>query len=195
VNSVIFFPFFGGEPFKIFCVFTRQNGMFFFLFWIKPNILNRFWPADHESDNRFSLARQVPDIILNKSSKNIENALIECLGKEMASYFTKSKYTWFVWLFESSFQNCFWNFFYHLWVWSLISKIRNVWKLPVPIKSYSDPMLWKNFWEFKNIIFEENLIIKLKNSHDNFSGERVSMVLGLLFLLGFTAKFFFEFFG
>jgi hypothetical protein len=29
-------------------------------------------------------------------------------------------------------------------------------------------------------MLEEKIIIKLKNSHENFSGERVSMVLGLL---------------
>jgi hypothetical protein len=37
--------------------------------------------------------------------------------------------------------------------------------------------------EFKNIILEENLSNKLKNSHDNFSGVRLSMVLGLLALI------------
>jgi hypothetical protein len=37
---------------------------------------------------------------------------------------------------------------------------------------YSDLMVWKDFLELKNIILEENLTIKLKNSHDNFSGEK-----------------------
>jgi hypothetical protein len=49
--------------------------MFFFSFEIELNILYRFGPADYESDLRFSLACQVPEIILNESSKNTENAL------------------------------------------------------------------------------------------------------------------------
>jgi hypothetical protein len=47
--------------------------------------------ADHESDLRFSLARQAPEIILNESSKNTENALIEWLPKETTRYFPKIK--------------------------------------------------------------------------------------------------------
>jgi hypothetical protein len=53
---------------------TRQNSMFFFSF-----------------DLRFSLARQVPEIILSESSKNTENALIEWLPKETTRYFPKTK--------------------------------------------------------------------------------------------------------
>jgi hypothetical protein len=36
------------------------------------------------------------------------------------------------------------------------------------------------FMEFKNIILEEKLSNKLENSHENFSGVGVSIVLGLL---------------
>jgi hypothetical protein len=42
------------------------------------------------------------------------------------------------------------------------------WKLPSPFSwNILIPCYEK---EFRNIILEENLIIKLKNSHDNFSG-------------------------
>jgi hypothetical protein len=34
--------------------------------------------------------------------------------------------------------------------------------------------------EFKNIILEEKLSNKFKNGHENFSGVRVAIVLGLL---------------
>jgi hypothetical protein len=44
------------------------------------------------------------------------------------------------------------------------------------LREYSDPMLWKIFLEFKNIILEENLSNKLKNSHENFSAVKVSKV-------------------
>jgi hypothetical protein len=63
--------------------------------------------------------------------------------------------------FKFSFQNCFWNVFSTSGL-SQICKIRNVWK-PL-LMEYSDPMLmslWKDFLEFKNIILEENIIIKL----------------------------------
>jgi hypothetical protein len=52
-------------------------------------------------------------------------------------------------------------------------------------------MLWKIFVEFKNIVLEEKLSNKYKNIHENFSGVRISMVLGLHFLLGYpkTLKF------
>jgi hypothetical protein len=40
-------------------------------------------------------------------------------------------------------------------------------------------MLRKDFLEFKNIVLEEKLSNKYKNVNENFSGERVSMVLGL----------------
>jgi hypothetical protein len=82
--------------------------------------------------------------------------------------------------FKYSFQNGFWNVFSTSGL-SQICKIRNGWKLPSPFSwNTVIPMLWKDFLEFKNIILEENLIIKLKNSHGNFSGETVSMVLELL---------------
>jgi hypothetical protein len=46
-----------------------------------------------ESESIFSLfpARHVPEIILNESSKNTENALIEWLRKETTRYLTKTK--------------------------------------------------------------------------------------------------------
>jgi hypothetical protein len=40
---------------------------------------------------KFLQSRQVPEIILNESSKNTENALIELLRKETTRYFTKTK--------------------------------------------------------------------------------------------------------
>jgi hypothetical protein len=49
------------------------------------------------SPDKFFPARQVTDIILNEYSRNTENALVEWLGKETTSYFTKSKNTWFLW--------------------------------------------------------------------------------------------------
>jgi hypothetical protein len=39
----------------------------------------------------FSPARQIPEIILNESSKNTENAFIEWLLKKTIRYFTKIK--------------------------------------------------------------------------------------------------------
>jgi hypothetical protein len=48
------------------------------------------------------------------------------------------------------------------------------------LKEYSDLMLGKDFLKFKNIILEENMSKKYKNGHENFSGEKISMVLGLL---------------
>jgi hypothetical protein len=41
-------------------------------------------------------------------------------------------------------------------------------------------MLEKDLLEFKNIILEEKLFNKYKNGNENFSGGRISMVLGLL---------------
>jgi hypothetical protein len=45
------------------------------------------------------------------------------------------------------------------------------------LKEYSDPMLRKDFLEFKNIILEEELSNQYKNDHENFSGGWVSMIL------------------
>jgi hypothetical protein len=47
---------------------------------LSPNLFLKFLPA-----------RQAPEIILNESSKNTENALIEMLRKETTRYFTKTK--------------------------------------------------------------------------------------------------------
>jgi hypothetical protein len=43
------------------------------------------------SPNLFLDFSQVPEIILNESSKNNENTLIECLRKETTRYFPKTK--------------------------------------------------------------------------------------------------------
>jgi hypothetical protein len=50
-------------------------------------------------------------------------------------------------------------------------------------------MLWKIILEFKNMILEENLCNKLRNSHDNFSGVRVSMLWDFLLEYPKTMKF------
>jgi hypothetical protein len=92
--------------------------------------------------------RQVPEIFLNKSSKHIENALIEWLRKETTRYFWKLKYTYLVSL-ES---------FYHLWFVSNLcnKKCLETSKLDLKVILYS-PIIWKDFLEFKNIILEEKL--------------------------------------
>jgi hypothetical protein len=79
--------------------------------------------------------------------------------------------------FEFSFQNCFWNVFSSSGL-SQICKIRNVWEPPSPFSrntliSCSEKSSW-------NMMLEEKLSNKLKNSHDNFCGVKVFMVFGLL---------------
>jgi hypothetical protein len=68
---------------------TQHNSMFYFSF--ESNQIYRFWAADFESVFRFFPARQVSEIILNESSKNTENALIEWLRKEITMFLTKTK--------------------------------------------------------------------------------------------------------
>jgi hypothetical protein len=52
---------------------TQQKWHVFFLFWINSNIFDRFWPADHESGLRFSLARRVFYLFTHESSKMVKN--------------------------------------------------------------------------------------------------------------------------
>jgi hypothetical protein len=47
--------------------------------------------ADLISVSRFFPARQVPEIILNESSKNTGNALLGGFGKSLQGFFTKTK--------------------------------------------------------------------------------------------------------
>jgi hypothetical protein len=101
-----------------------------------------------------SCLRQVPEIILNESSKNTENALIEWLWKATARYFMKTQV---VSLVLSLVLKTLWNIFSTSGL-SYICKMRNIWKL-----SNSDPLLRKYILEFKNIILEEKLSNKFKN--------------------------------
>jgi hypothetical protein len=66
--------------------------------------------------------------------------------------------------------------FYHLWFVSNLYSIRNVWKLPSPI-SWLALITFSE--ELNNIILEEKLAKKLKNSHENFSCVKVTIILGL----------------
>jgi hypothetical protein len=79
--------------------------------------------------------------------------------------------------FKSTVQNCFWNLFITSGL-SQICIIRNACKLPSPI-SWLSLILFseKTSWSLKTSFWISN---KLKNSHENFSGVRVSIVLGLL---------------
>jgi hypothetical protein len=61
--------------------FRKLNSTFF----------HRFSAACYDSVLSFFSARQGSEIILNISSKNTENALIECLQKDTTKYFLKSK--------------------------------------------------------------------------------------------------------
>jgi hypothetical protein len=51
----------------------------FLSFEKKSTVVAQFWCVESKSVLRFFPARQIPEIILNVSSKNTENALIEWL--------------------------------------------------------------------------------------------------------------------
>jgi hypothetical protein len=72
---------------SIFSIITRQNGIFFFSFESNQIFLIDFDPLIMILIPDF----QVPEIFLNESSKNTENALIEWLPKETTKYFPNTK--------------------------------------------------------------------------------------------------------
>jgi hypothetical protein len=80
---------------------------------------------------------------LRKSSMNIPETLkmpsLSGLVKRQQGILRNQSIRGFVG-FESSLQNCFWNVLSTSGL-SQICKIRNAWKLPVPLKVYSDLML------------------------------------------------------
>jgi hypothetical protein len=81
--------------------------------------------------------------------------------------------------FKSSFQNCFWNLF-STSGWSQIYKIRNVWKLPIPLSRITlVPSSGKSSWSLKISFWKKKCPTNSKMIIVNFSGVRVSLVLGL----------------
>jgi hypothetical protein len=97
-------------------------------------------------------------IILNESSKNTENALIEWLRKKTRRYFPKTKVNVFFFGFESS----FWNIF-STSVLSQICKIINSWILPNPFsRNTLIPSSEKTSWSLKTSFWKKNRSINSK---------------------------------
>jgi hypothetical protein len=111
--------------------------------------------AESKSVFRFFPARQVPEIPLNESSKNTENALIEWPRKETTRYFTKTKVYVVCLVLSLVFETVFGIFWQH-YALSQICKLRNVWKLPSPFSrntliSSSE----KTSWTFKGLFWKK----------------------------------------
>jgi hypothetical protein len=100
-------------------------------------------------------AREVSELILNASSKNTENTLIEWLRKKANVIYENQSMRGFFG-FESSFQNCFWNLF-SICGLSQICKIRNVWKLPIPFSRITlIPNSLNSSWRLKLSFWKKN---------------------------------------
>jgi hypothetical protein len=107
-----------------------------FVFWKKSKTVFRFFPT-----------RQVSEKILNESSKNIKNALIERLRNEKTT--TKVYVVTLILI-----QNYFWNLFNSSGS-SEICKIKNICKLPSPFSrntliACSEKSSWSlrtSFWK------------------------------------------------
>jgi hypothetical protein len=120
-------------------------------------------------------ARQVPEIIFNESSKNTDDSLISFGSKSEPKVFFVHQSICGLFGFESSFQNCFWDLFNHLWlVLNLLNK-KCLQTFKSVLKEYCDLKLCKDFLDFKNNIFEKKLPNKFKNSNEKFLPLKVSL--------------------
>jgi hypothetical protein len=115
LNRYYFFSVYYGAGLKVLLKLSRKNWAVFGWKW-KLN-LNRHYTTQHyfsrELNSTFFIDFQLlittpylvfsqhvrfPEIILNESSKNTDNVLIEWLQKDTTKYFLKPKvYTWFLW--------------------------------------------------------------------------------------------------
>jgi hypothetical protein len=102
------------------------------------------------------------------SPETLKMPSLSGLGKRFYTrYFTKSKYTWFLW-FKFSFQNCFWNVFSTSDL-SQIYKIRNVWKHPSPFsRNTLIPCFEKTSCSLKTSFWKKNCQINSKTFIKNF---------------------------
>jgi hypothetical protein len=113
---------------------------------------------------RFFPACQVPEIILNESSKNAENAP----SKRDHKIFYENQSIRGFFGFGSSSPNCYWNLF-NTSVLSQICKTRNGWKLPSLFpRNTLIPSSEKCSWSLKTSFWKKNCPINSKNDQRKF---------------------------
>jgi hypothetical protein len=103
--------------------------------------------------------------------------LLSGTGKRQQDIFRKPKSIHGFFGFESSLQNCFWIFFYHLWFVFNLENKKCLETYKSVLEIYTNLKLCKDFLEFKNIILEVKLFNKFKNGLKKFKS-LILIVLG-----------------
>jgi hypothetical protein len=149
---------------------TTQHDL---VFWKKSTILDWFWCVESESVFRFFPACLVPEIFLNTSSKNTENALVEWFQKRKTRYFSKTKVHVVSLVVHVIFKTIFGVLFAPLVCLKSINQ-EMFGSFKSVHKEYCDLMLWKDFLGFKNYVLKVKLSNEYKNGHQKLFARKAA---------------------